>query len=436
MSEIDSVITVSIVVQDTAPQQFGFGTPGILTHEDFFGPNLVQEFSDTASMVTAGADADGATVAAATKVFSQTPSPPTVKILKRTSSQTAMDVLVTVATNTLGVTYTVTINGTAFTAVGLATAILTAGALVTAINGGSEPVTATDNADGTFNIVKDAVLDGTLFGLDLTFRLLTQDNVSVDDGIAADYAAVKAEDPAFYGVSTTSTAKTEIEALSTAVEADKKIFIQNTSDDDVLSDTAGNIAETINAATSQRTAIIYNQENFDYAGPAWQGDRLPSIPGSSTWWGKSLAGVTSDDLNPTEIANIDSNNGNHYTPVGGVAITREGTMGSGRFIDVTRGIDWLDSRIGEELFSLLINNEKVKFTDEGISAIQARIEAVLAEGVTNGLISPDPEFSVSVPRAAAVSSVDKANRQLTGVTFKATLAGAIQGVTVNGEVTL
>ncbi len=437
MSEIDSVITVAIVVQDTAVRQAGFGTPGILTHENFFGPNLVQEFADTTAMVTAGADADGATVAAATKIFSQNPAPPTVKILKRGSTQTAMVVTVTVSQIFGSTVYSVTINGTVFTFTSDATptaAEISLG-LVTAINLGSEPVTAVD-AVGSFTLTKDAPLDGTLFSLDLTFRLLTQDNDSLNDGIAADYAAVKAEDPDFYGVSLTSTGKLEIAALATLVEADKKIFIMNTSDDDVLSDGAGNIMETTNAAALNRTAIMYSQENFDFAGPAWLGNRLPSIPGSSTWKFKTLSGVTVDDLNPTEISNIDSNNGNHYTPVGGVNISREGKMASGRFIDITRGIDWLDARIGEELFGLLVNNEKLKFTDEGITAIQSKIEAVLLQGVANGLIAADPEFTVTVPLAKDVSSNDKALRQLTGVKFKATLAGAIHSVVVNGEVTV
>ncbi len=438
MSEIDSVITVNIVVQDTAIRQAGFGTPGILTHENFFGPNLVQEFADTASMILAGADADGATVAAVGKIFSQNPSPPTVKILKRGSTQTAMVVKVTVAQLFATTKYTVTINGTAFdfTSDATPTALEIAAGLVSAINGGTEPVTALDNVDGTFDLTKDGPLDGTLFSLDLTFRLLTQDNESLDDGIAADYAAVKLEDPDFYGVSLTSTGKLEIAALATVVEADKKIFVMNTSDDDVLADTAGNIMETTNAAGLNRTSIMYNQENFDFSGPAWQGSRLPTIPGSSTWKFNQLPGVTLDDLNPTEISNIDSNKGNHYTPVGGVAITREGTMASGRFIDITRGIDWLDSRIGEELLGLLINSEKVKFTDEGITAIQSRIEAVLLQGVANGLLAADPEFTVTVPLAKDVSANDKALRQLTGVKFKATLAGAIHSVVVNGEVTV
>ncbi|KKN04675.1 hypothetical protein LCGC14_1095080 [marine sediment metagenome] len=439
MSDISSVVVVNIVVQDASVSQTGFGTPMILTHEDFFSPNLVQSFSDTASMVTAGASATGPTVLAATAMFAQSPRPPLIKIGKRTSAPTSQTKVVTVAVNVLGATYTTTINGVPFTAVGLATAVLTAGALFTSINAGSEPVTATDNLDGTYDLVEDVA--GVLFGLSVApvfpdNRFQTVQETTTDAGIAADYAAIKVEDNDFYGVMTTSDSELEINILATAVGADKKIFITQSANQDILDDTAGNLGEDLNAAAHDRTALIWSGDTFDFAAGAWLGKQLPTVPGSSTWKFKTLTGVTVDDLGTTEISNLDSNKANHYTPVGGINITREGTMASGRFIDVTRGVDWLDSRISEEVFALLVNNQKIKFTDSGITQIQGAIEGVLAQGITNDLLAADPAPVVTVPKASAVSAADKAARTLTGVAFSATLAGAIHDVTINGTVSV
>ncbi len=67
--------------------------------------------------------------------------------------------------------YTTSINGTDFshtTAASGATALTIAAALVSAINAGSEPVTASDNGDGTYDLTAD--ISGTLFTLTQDIR--------------------------------------------------------------------------------------------------------------------------------------------------------------------------------------------------------------------------------------------------------------------------
>lgn len=431
---LDSIVSVTITVQDAAVSQAGFGTPLIMTHEAPFGPELVRSYTDTASMVVDGFSATGAAVLAATAVFAQQPSPSAVKVGIRESTPSAQTRVVTVATVKNSTVYTVTINGTAFTFTSDATAtnLEIAAGLVAAVNGGSEPVTATDNIDGTFDLVADVA--GTEFGLLVTKTLLTQDDTTTDAGVAADYAAIKVDDPDFYGVCMTSSATLEIAALAAAVEADSKIFAAQTSDADVLTDTAGNIAETLNTAAYQRTFLIWSGDNFDFANAAWLGNRLPSDPGSSTWKFKTLAGVAADSHTATELANMDANKCNHYTSVGGVNITREGTMAGGRFIDIQRGIDWLQARMQERVYSVLVNVEKIPFTNAGIAIVEKEIRAQLLEGVANGLLTDD--FTVTVPLAENVSTPNKAARILPDMQFSATLAGAIHSIQIAGTVSV
>lgn len=437
MANLDSIVTINITVQDAAVSQAGFGTPLVMTHESPFGPELVRSYTSTTDMVSDGFSATGAAVLAVTNILAQNPKVVTVKVGRRTSTPTTMTRILDVVTNVLGDNYTITINGTAFTVVGLATDILTAGALATAINAGSEPVTALDNADGTLDITED--VDGDLFGITHTFNTIEMDDTTTDAGIAADYAAIKAEDDDFYGVAMTSDSTLEIEILSPAVEADRKIYGQNSSDSDILSNTSGNLFEVCATAARNRTFLIFSRDNFEFGGAAWLGERLPSDPGSSTWAFKTIANLTVDPLSNTQITNIELNDGNHYTVTGGVNITLQGTMCSSRFIDITRGIDFIQARMQEALFGQLVNTEKIPFTNLGVGGIENIIRAQLQQAQRLGILTADPAPTVSVPDVtdpSQVSSADKTARNLPGVTFSATLAGAIHSMTVSGSVSV
>lgn len=428
----DSIVTVNITVQDAAVSQAGFGTPMIMTHESPFGPELVRSYANTTAMVSDGFVATGAAVAAATKVFAQNPKVTAVKIGRRSSTPTEQTRIVTVASVQDDVNYTITINGVAFTIDSgtSATNLTIAAALVASINGGTEPVTATDNLDGTIDLVADVA--GTAFGLSHTMTLLTQDDQTTDAGVAADYAAIKAEDNDFYGVLLASASTLEIVALAAAVEADRKILGVSTSDSDVLSDTAGNVAETLASAGYNRTFVLWNLDNFDFAAAAWVGKMFPKNPGSATWAFKSLAGVTVDALSDTQLGNLEANSANHYTATKGLNMALHGTMASGRYIDVTRGIDWLTARMQERVIQTLANSDKVAFTAAGIATLESVVRAQLDEAVGNGVITDD--YTVSPPAIEDVSATDKANRFLGDLDFTAVLAGAIHTVTINGTV--
>lgn len=437
MANVDSIVTINIVVQDSAVSEPGFGIPMVMTHESPFGPELVRSYSATADMVADGFSATGATVAAVTAILAQNPKVVEVKVGRRTSTATAQTRVMTVATALDNTDYTVTINGVAFTFdSGVApTPITIALGLDALINAGGEPVSSTDNLDGTFDLIADVV--GDLFGLTHSVSIITQDDTSLEDGIAADYAAIKLEDDDFYGVTMTSGATLEAEALAAVVEADRKIFGFNSADSDILSNTAGNLFETLATAAYNRTLVIFSQDNFDYAAAAWIGNRFPIDPGSSTWAFKTLAGVSVDPLNNTQINNIETNDGNHYTATAGVNITLQGTMASGRFIDITRGIDWLHARLQTRLFGVFVNTPKVPYTNSGVTLMESEVNAQMLESINRDVLAANPAPTVTVPDvldSSQVSANDKATRTLPAVEFSGTLSGAIHNMTVNGSV--
>jgi hypothetical protein len=403
-----------------------------MTHEAAFGPELIRTYSTTTAMVTDGFAADGATVLAATAIAAQNPRPTSWKVGRRTSTPSTMTRVVEVATVIDDTDYTVTINGTEFTidSGGAATNLTIATALFTAINAGAEPVTAVDNADGTITLTED--VDGVIFGLTATRDLLTQDDTTVAAAVAADYAALKAEDNDFYGVLMTSSSTLEIVALAAAVEADRKLFVVQCADSDVLADTAGNLFETLNTAAYVRTIPIWNEDNFDFANAAWMGKMFAKDPGSATWAYKTLAGVTADALTDTQITNIEASKGNYYTATKGLNLTQEGWASSGRYADITRGIDWLTVRIQERLINLLANSDKIGYNQAGVDALENEVRGQLDEGIDNDLLEPD--YTVTPTDPSTIASATKATRVYGSIDFAATLTGAIHKVTVTGTV--
>ena len=119
-------------------------------------------------------------------------------------------------------------------------------------------------------------------------------------------------------------------------------------------------------------------------------------------------------------------------------------VAAGEWIDVIRFRDWLKEEISVNVFNLLINREKVPYTDEGIAQVEARIRDALVLGQRRGGVAPteyDEEgrenlgFTVTVPLASSVSANTKAKRKLTDVFFTARLAGAIHFVEIKGSLT-
>lgn len=199
---------------------------------------------------------------------------------------------------------------------------------------------------------------------------------------------------------------------------------------------SGDLAAQLRVSGHNRTAVMYfgALSATDWPDVAWLARQLSTAPGTETWMFKRLAGVSAAGLTTTASANARSKNANTYETIGGVAITREGKVASGEFLDVMHGVDWLQARLTERVFSRLVNLPKVPYTDAGVAVFESEIRAQLATAVEVGVLAGEP--TVTVPRVRDVSPNDRANRFLPDIRFSATLAGAVHAVTVNGVVSV
>lgn len=307
------------------------------------------------------------------------------------------------------------------------------------------PVTATNNLDGTIDLIADDLT--TTFSVSVSPEILAvqkglilQPLVAVNP-VADDLTAINNANSDWYALIAITRDVPSVKAIAAWVEARIKLFGTSSSDLDIINVPAGTDTTSIAAFFNQigyvRTFVMYHQDALsDFPEAAWFGKVLPLDPGSETWKFKTLASISYSNLTTTQSNNALNKKANTYEFVGGVGITGNGTVAQGEYIDTIRGIDWLTARIQEFVFSVLVQNPKVPYTDAGITVIQAEVMRALSLGVANGFLTNDPSPMVTVPRASDVPPADKANRILRNVRFQATLAGAIHAVVIRGTVSI
>ncbi len=160
-----------------------------------------------------------------------------------------------------------------------------------------------------------------------------------------------------------------------------------------------------------------------------------------TWKFKSIVGVSADTFSSTEWARVKSFNCNLYNEVGGEDIFEEGQVGEGEYIDIITGIDWLYFRLQEQVYALLRRNLKVPYTDDGIGMIVGVVASVLQWGQRTSFLAFDnslgPQgYRIEYLKRAEQDLNDRASRLVKGITFTATVAGAIHAVQIHGTVSI
>lgn len=251
----------------------------------------------------------------------------------------------------------------------------------------------------------------------------------------------------WYGVALASRAEADVLDAAEWVESNERLF-------GVSSDQAGIIDAAVSSDIASkcqqkqyfRTHVWYHgQARAEALEAAIAANRFTYYPGGETWANARLAGVTYDNLAEGQALAAHAKNANTFEQMRNFAVTQNGKVAAGEWIDVIRGRDWLAEQVKINVASQLINaNGKVPYTDAGILVIVNGIRQALMLGQSRGLIAPDeiddagrkiPGFVITVPRAASISPNDKANRILRDLKFTARLAGAIHVAEIKGNLT-
>jgi hypothetical protein len=433
MSALADVVSVSITAQTSNPTQAGFGVPLILSNSSNASAwaDVVREYADLTAMV-----ADFATgtpeYKQASKLFSQNPRPPKVLVGKGTLRPTQRWAITPVALNSY--TYRMTVNGTevSFTSDASATVTEVIAGLKAAIDALALAVTVTDQTT-YMRIVANVA--GAFFSVgtaDLANIGVAQDHA--DPGVATDLAAINLVRSDWYFLLTLYNSSAAVVAAAAWAQANGKFYVAQSQDTAIINTAAPgtDVAALLKASAYDNASVWFSPTTDDFLDAGLIGVVAPYTPGDETWKFKTVQGCSVASFTSTQRTNMRAKNCNFYETTQGVPMTEEGQSASGKYSDLVRYLNYLQARVGERVFGRLAAFPKVPYTDEGIAVVAGEVSGQLQEDEKRGAIASG--WTVSVPKAASVSALDKTARTLRNVTFAATYAGAIHKVLISGNV--
>lgn len=285
---------------------------------------------------------------------------------------------------------------------------------------------------------------GAWFSLEVTnvgLLKTAQTHIEPATTLATDLAAIALENNTWYALYTLYNSEPYVKATAAWIESQKKIYVADLCDSETVTLASANTgasdaADDLKFLAYDRTSVVYHPSPAAMLGAGWLGTRLPYDPGSETWKFAKPSGIAPVTLTATHKVNLRAKNANTLETIGGVARMWDGKVCSGEYIDVIRGLDWLENDMQIAVYNAIASALKVPFTDAGIALIETQVRGSLARGVQAGLLAADPAPLVTVPKAKNVATVDKSARTLPDVKFSATLAGAIHKTRITGVVSV
>lgn len=437
MATLDDIVNVDIALQTTGVARGNFGIPIIVAPMMSF-PERVRVYNNYAA---AAEDALPPNVLTAlSDAFGQTPRPRLVKVGRRAVLKGVIQPSELIA---LGV-YSISVNGEtySYTADGTPTAAEIATGLAAAVTADTDELITATAVGGTVELAWIGANVGTIkLTSHMSWGLISP--LAAGSAVADDLVAILAEDPVWYGVVMTERVKQTQLDTAAWVEANDKVFITATDEAGVLvPGTTTDLLSTLKNSRYFRTAALYHTNAAtEYPDAAWAARVFTIQPGAETWALKGLSSVTPSPLTATQRQTIYNKGGNTFEFYQTqIALTNPGKVAAGEWIDVIRFRDWLKDTIQTNMVMMMINRDKVPYTDPGIQLCVNNLRKSLQEGVNVGGIAPDeldangntvPSFVITFPRSVEVAPNIKATRVL-ALGFTARLAGAIHMVNITG----
>lgn len=446
MANIDRIVNVQISLNTNGVSKEGFSTMLVVgTHANNL--NRVTTYTNINDLINDGFSTDDPIYRAVSAAFSQTPRPRQVKVGRRQVEEVNLSVN-NVKDNT---DYTITVSskdtdGTVdeeaykYNSQTSATATKIVEGLQ-ALMASDTAVTATVSGEKLQLTAKS----GKSFAIKISSNLSAELTEPTEE-IADTMSAVMASDSDFYGIVLASRDKDDIMAMAEWVETQTKLFGTSTAEQGAKdSETDTDLLSMLKAKNYYRTFAFYHElADSEYLEAGVMARCFAIEPGGETWENKVLSGLTADNLKETEYLAISGKNGNTFETFRNKSITQNGKVAGDEWIDVIRFRDWLQEEISVNVFNLLINSDKVPYTDAGIALVENQIRQALLLGQRRGGIAPteyDEDnnenlgFTIEMPLAANIPANTKAQRLLEDVNFTARLAGAIHVVEITGSFT-
>lgn len=302
---------------------------------------------------------------------------------------------------------------------------------------------STVSPDAPFLINGDAV--GNYFSVKVAklslIKIAQTHDVSLS--LSDDLDALVLANSDWYQLHTSFNSKAYVVAAATWAESALRTYVFDTCDSEVVTLAYSQGVTTDIGSTLLELGFTYTMGCYHprpavmFAG-AWMGRWLPTDPGQATAKFKTLSGVETVVLTPTQKNNLKSRRMNTYGTDFGRAITFEGTVFSTvyRFIDVRRDVDWLSNTVQIAVFGILAGSDKVPYTDAGIARVEGAVRGAVEGTAVQQDVLAEGTTAIEVPAIGDISATDKEDRILRNIKFFGTLTGAIHAVIpISGTVT-
>lgn len=445
MSQLNNIVQVTISRETIQITRANFGTPAIIS--EFAATKTTttfdryRDYANLTEMTDDGWLTTDKEYIRASKIFSQDPRPDKVMVGRKKPDSEAVETwtaaLTAIQTQNTD-WYAFTIDSTQSATTTFDADFITGNLIDFTINGTAVTQVPFNSTNAqTYTDIE------TQIETDITNSIVTVDAVLRTVKVEIEGGDVNTQSVVVTGGASQATGTTafltedDIKEAAAWAETQKKIYFVTSNDADIPTSSTSDLFSDLEAFNYDRTAMQYHPDlttSDQFFSEGWLGVMLPKDPGSATWKFKNISGITSYNLTSSERGFVLGKNGNIYTETAGVDITEEGVVASGEYIDIIRGIDWLEAIIAENIYSTLVNVDKIPFTNEGIASIEGLLRESLDEAVRAGLIADD--YVTTVPKVADISTANKLARTLPDVEFTATLQGAIHKVEIQGTVSV
>lgn len=448
MAGIADIVDVEISIQDSAPKAVEFDTIVVMAKAPFAGGRLYAVSPQgLAAMATDTFPSSSRAKQIVSRMSGQSGGVGQAYIWGRTANQTqALDLTVDITATAVGTVIAFDISYAGVTSpISVTVAVNTVNAILDLIEaaidasaaGIAGAAVAPDNATATKLTLSNASA-GTFVQLDgFPASIQLTDTSAAGTSFAAELAAMKAElGEEVYGLLIDGYSEAEIAIAAAFAEANHMVFLGQSADNAILTSSTTDVASDLQTAGYNRSAVCVSRYMSGDMAAAELGRQLGQTPGTSNWAMQQLAGVSADTFSDAAHAHARAKHAITYTTTRGEAHTWDGWAASGRYFDITHGVDALQADIETRVYQVQLNNEKVPYNATGRAMVQSAMEAALvaAEGPIGVPGTIEPGWRVTPPELN--NSVDKAARVMRPFQFNAVMTGAVNSVEIAGTLTL
>lgn len=280
-----------------------------------------------------------------------------------------------------------------------------------------------------------------------------------DDALINDLDALYDADQDWYWITPETALRDDaaLDGLIQWVEARNKLAMIDSNDAGHQSQNNTTCISARHKGTVERTAVFYHTdaaEHCAFAYAASLGTRnFDKASSAYTAKFKNLKGVAPVNLGSAAVQAITGftpqlgqsktagHMANTYIDIGGRDFVAEGTVLTPNvFIDEIHATDWIIARTEEESLGILLNNDRIPYTDAGMEQIASAARTVMRQGVRAGIVAQDlnpatgtyePAVVITVPSVFDVPESQRKARIAPTISVRFRYSGAVHFSTIN-----